>query len=30
MYRPPSAENIKKFFEEINEMISKALCKYET
>ena len=30
MYRPPSAENIKKFFEEINEVISKALCKYET
>ena len=29
IYRPPSAENIKKFFEEINEVISKALCKYE-
>ena len=29
IYRPPSTENIKTFFEEMNEVISKALCKYE-
>ena len=29
IYRPPSTENIKRFFEEMNEAISKALCKYE-
>ena len=29
IYRPPSTENIKRFFEEMNEVISKALCKYE-
>ena len=29
IYRPPSTENIKILFEEMNEVISKALCKYE-
>ena len=29
IYRPPSTGNIKTFFEEMNEVISKALCKYE-
>ena len=29
IYRPPSTKNIKRFFEEMNEVISKALCKYE-
>ena len=29
IYRPPSTGNIKIFFEEMNEVISKALCKYE-
>ena len=28
-HRPPSTGNIKTFFEEMNEVISKALCKYE-
>ena len=28
-YRPPSTGNIKTFFEKINEVISKDLCKYE-
>ena len=30
IYRPLSTENIKTFFEEMNEVISKALCKYES
>ena len=29
IYMPPSTENIKTFFEEMNEVISKALFKYE-
>ena len=29
IYRSPSTGNIKTFFEEMNEVISKALCKYE-
>ena len=29
IYRPPSTGNIETFFEEMNEVISKALCKYE-
>ena len=29
IYRLPSTENIKTFFEEMNEVSSKALCKYE-
>ena len=29
IYMPPSTGNIKTFFEEMNEVISKALCKYE-
>ena len=29
IYRPPSTENIKRFFEEMNELISKDLCKFE-
>ena len=29
IYRPPSTVNIKTFFEEINEVISKTLCNYE-
>ena len=29
IYRPPSTGNIKTFVEEMNEVISKALCKYE-
>ena len=29
IYRPPSTENIKRFFEKMNEVIGKALCKYE-
>ena len=29
IYRPPSTGNIETFFEEMNEAISKALCKYE-
>ena len=29
IYRPPSMENIKRFFEEMNEVISKDLRKYE-
>ena len=29
IYRPPSTGNIKTFFEEMNEVVSKALCKYE-
>ena len=29
IYRPPSTENIKRFFEERNELISKDLCKFE-
>ena len=29
IYRPPSAENIKTFFNEMNEVICKVLCKYE-
>ena len=29
IYRPPSTGNIKTFFEEMNEVIRKALCKYE-
>ena len=29
IYRPPSTGNIKTFFEEMNGVISKALCKYE-
>ena len=29
IYRPPSPVNIQTFFEEMNEVISKALCKYE-
>ena len=29
IYRPPSAGNIETFFEEMNEVISTALCKYE-
>ena len=30
IYRPPSTGNIETYFEEMNEVISKALCKYET
>ena len=29
IYRPPSTGNIKTFFEEMNEVISEALCKYK-
>ena len=29
LYRPPSTGSIKAFFEEMNEVISKALCRYE-
>ena len=29
IYRSLSTENIKRFFEEMNEVISKALCKYK-
>ena len=29
IHRPPSTENTKRFFEERNDVISKALCKYE-
>ena len=29
IYRPSSTENIKRFFEEMNAVTSKALCKYE-
>ena len=29
IHRPPSTGNIKTYFEEIKEVISKALCKYE-
>ena len=29
IYFPPFTENIKRFFEEMNEVISKALCKFE-
>ena len=29
IYRHPSTGNLKTFFEEMNEVISKALCKYE-
>ena len=29
IYRPPSTGNVKTFFEEMNEVISKTLCKYE-
>ena len=29
IYRPPSTGNIKTFFEEMNEVISEALCKYQ-
>ena len=29
IHRPPSTGNIKTFFKEMNEVFSKALCKYE-
>ena len=29
IYRHPSTENMKTFFEEMNEVINQALCKYE-